>query len=272
MFRPADIITLTTDFGLNDAYVGQLKGAALCRNSAVQLIDLCHAIPRQDILSAALSLRTSYSFFPRGTVHLAVVDPGVGSERGIFVAASADEEYLFIAPDNGTLSLLFADQIIHRIRCLENSTLSTAHVSSTFHGRDIMAPAAAALAGGFPFAQVGPTVPITSCVQLDLSKPVITAERIEGKVLQVDHFGNIRTNIIKDDLDTFEPSAVGSIMVGKHRISGLCGTYADVSSGELVALIDSAGYLEIALNMGNAAGFVGCAPDDPVIVFLKKKK
>ncbi|MDU9050487.1 MAG: SAM-dependent chlorinase/fluorinase [Candidatus Electrothrix sp. Rat3] len=144
--QPSGIISLITDFGLIDPYVGQMKGSVLRRNPRAQLVDLSHAIPRQDIIGAAIVLHSSYAFFPVGTVHLIVVDPGVGSQRRILAAAG--DEQIFMAPDNGIFSLLLRDQIVTRVYQLEKKELFSDVVSSTFHGRDIMGPVAAALAGG----------------------------------------------------------------------------------------------------------------------------
>ncbi len=165
--QPSGIISLITDFGLIDPYVGQMKGTILRRNPRAQLVDLSHAIPRQDITGAAIVLHSSYAFFPPGTVHLVVVDPGVGSQRRILAAAG--DEQIFVAPDNGILSLLLRDQIISRVYCVEQRELFADTVSPTFHGRDIMGPVAAALAGGLvELAAVGSEVSPDSCVCLDL--------------------------------------------------------------------------------------------------------
>ena len=150
----ANIITLTTDFGLQDPYVGQVKGAILKNNISVRIIDLCHFIPAHDILTAAVAIRTSYSYFPNGSIHLVIVDPGVGSQRRILAAAT--EHHLFIAPDNGTLSLLFKDNRIQTVHRVENASLFPSEISATFHARDIMAPVAARLGLGLALRQSPP--------------------------------------------------------------------------------------------------------------------
>jgi len=262
----ANIITLTTDFGLEDSYVGQVKGAILKNNISVSVIDICHSIPAHDILSAAITIHTSYRYFPRGSVHLIIVDPGVGSQRNILVAAT--EEHLFIAPDNGVLSLLFKDSEFKSIHRVENASLFPSEVSSTFHARDIMAPIAAALAGGMPLDTVGPSVQITSCVLMELPEPVISENKIDGQILHIDRFGNIRTNITTTDLSTFQPMNFGGIRLRGHQVDTISNTYSDAPSGRLVALIDSSGYLEIAMNRGNAAELTKCKQGDPILLII----
>lgn len=266
----ANIVTLTTDFGLEDAYVGQVKGAILKSNISVNIIDLCHSIAAHDILSAAVTIRTSYTYFPTGTIHLIIVDPGVGSQRRILAAAS--ENQLFIAPDNGVLSLLFQDNIIQTVHRVENSSLFPSEISSTFHARDIMGPIAGALAGGMPVDKVGPKAAINSCVQLNIPQPAVSKNKVDGQVLHIDRFGNIRTNInitaahLTRDLTRFS-----GVRIKGHQVDTISSTYADTPEGSLVALIDSGGYLEIAVNKGNAAALTKCRIGTPLILLLEKK-
>ncbi len=259
-----NIITLTTDFGLEDPYVGQMKGAILRRNISARIIDLTHAVTPHDILTGAITIRTSYRYFPDGAIHLVVVDPEVGTQRGI-LAAEADKHF-FIAPDNGLLSLLIMDKKINRIHRVENSSLFPAEISGTFHGRDIMAPVAAALAAGLPLDKVGPETPFADCVQLDIPEPTIDNHHITGQMLHIDHFGNIRTNITTRHLSRFQPAGFTAITISGHTINAISSTYCNQPAGELVALIDSSGYLEIAVNKGNAAQLTGCSAGEPVIV------
>eukprot|EP00923_Selenidium_pygospionis_P006352 GHVN01010952.1.p1 GENE.GHVN01010952.1~~GHVN01010952.1.p1 ORF type:complete len:285 (-),score=7.00 GHVN01010952.1:108-962(-) len=273
--QPSGIISLITDFGLIDPYVGQMKGAILSKNPRAQLVDLSHAIPRQDIIGAAIVLHSSYAFFPVGTVHLIVVDPGVGSQRRM-LAAEGDEQ-IFVAPDNGILSLLLRDQIVNRVHCIEEKKLFADTVSATFHGRDIMGPVAAVLAGGLDVDAVGSEVSPDSCVYLDLPVASVSEKKIIGQVLQIDHFGNIRTTIRSADLQHLErlkyleqPLASPQrcqVQVNEQLvIQSISATYAEAGPGELVALIDSAGYLEIAVNRGNAAELTRCCIGDRVQV------
>ncbi len=263
VFKSANCISLLTDFGLEDAYVGQMKAVILSRNPTAQIIDLCHALPCQDIQAAALMLHASWSFFPAGTVHVTVVDPGVGTCRHILVALSAEQ--LFIAPDNGILFPLIEEQISTQIRILKNPTLFATKSSSTFHGRDIMAPAAARLASGFPFAEVGPVVEPAACVRLHLSKPLITENRIQGQILSSDHFGNLRTNIREADLQCLAPLAHLRVSICGKQLS-ISKTYAETQPGALLALLDSAGYLEIAVNQGKATKLLACTVGETVAV------
>jgi S-adenosylmethionine hydrolase len=263
----ANIITLTTDFGLQDPYVGQVKGAILKNNISVRIIDICHSIPAHDILTAAITIRTSYNYFPHGSIHLVIVDPGVGSQRRILAADSG--HHLFIAPDNGTLSLLFKDKRIKTVHRVENASLFPSEISSTFHARDIMAPIAAALAAGMPLDEVGPIAKTSSCVRLDLPEPVVFETKIEGQALHIDRFGNIRTNITTADLSRFQPSSFNGVRIKGHQVNSISSTYADSPPGSLVAVIDSAGYLEIAVNRGNAAQVTKCRINDPLIVLME---
>ena len=259
-----NIITLTTDFGLEDPYVGQMKGAILKRNISARIIDLTHAITPHDILTGAITIRTSYRYFPDETIHLIVVDPEVGTQRGI-LAAEADN-HLFIAPDNGLLSLLVMDKKMNKVHRVENSSLFPAEVSGTFHGRDIMAPVAAALAAGLPIDKVGPETSFSDCVKLDIPEPVIDNHHITGQMLHIDHFGNIRTNITTRHLSRFQPASFTGITISGYTINAISSTYGNQPAGKLVALIDSSGYLEIAVNKGNAAELTECSPGESVIV------
>jgi len=259
-----NIITLTTDFGLEDPYVGQMKGAILQRNISARIIDLTHAVTPHDILAGAITIRTSYRYFPDETIHLIVVDPEVGTQRSI-LAAEADK-HLFVAPDNGLLSLLIMDKKMNKVHRVENSSLFPAEVSGTFHGRDIMAPVAAALAAGLPIDKVGPETSFSDCVQLDIPEPVIDNHHIIGQMLHIDHFGNIRTNITTRHLSRFQPADFTGITISDHTINAISSTYSTQPPGKLVALIDSSGYLEIAVNKGNAAELTGCSSGESIIV------
>jgi hypothetical protein len=263
VFQANNLVTLLTDFGLDDPYVGQLKGAMLCRNPTVRIIDLCHAVPHQDILAAARTLHASYSYFPPGSIHLTIVDPGVGSQRRLLAAFS--DEHLFIAPDNGILSLLLKEQMIKSVRLLGNPSLFAQNISPTFHGRDIMAPAAAALAGGFPYQDIGRQVEVASCLQLPLPRPVMAVGSITGQVIQIDHFGNLRTNITQAAVERLASSGQVTVSIRGQQVS-LGRIYAEVDPGCLLALIDSAGYLELAVNRDSAAQVLGCAVGEPVLV------
>ncbi len=264
--RFANLITLTTDFGLQDPYVGQMKGAILKRNITARMIDLTHAVPPHDVLNGAITIRASYNYFPKGTVHLVVVDPGVGSQRKI-LAVMADG-HLFIAPDNGLITLLVKENKIQAAYRVENSSLFPREVSATFHGRDIMAPVAAALADGMELDMVGPKIEVSACVLLDLPEPNFDENGITGQVLYIDNFGNIRTTITTAHLGHYQPASFSGVYIGDNQINAISATYSDQPEGELVATIDSAGYLEIAVNRGSAAQKTNCRKGDPVAVIM----
>ncbi len=266
----ANLITLTTDFGLEDPYVGQMKGAILKRNNFARIVDLTHAIAPHDILQGAVTIRTSYRYFPDATIHLVVVDPEVGTQRNI-LAARADR-HIFIAPDNGLLTLLAIDNKIEVVHRVENQSLFPVEVSSTFHGRDIMAPVAAALAGGLPLDEVGPETLFADCISLDIPEPTVEKDTIRGHMLHCDRFGNIRTTITSRHLSAFQPAAFAGITIGDLQIDSISSTYGDTPPGEPVAVIDSSGYLEIAINRGNAALELACQPGEEILVHFRPEK
>ena len=265
--RKQRVITLTTDFGLQDTYAGQLKGAIYTVHPTVRIVDLCHAIPRHDILAAAVAIHASYAVFPAGTVHLIIVDPGVGSNRPILAAAS--HKQFFIAPDNGILSLFFQDNSIEKIHRVENRALFREEISAVFHGRDIMAPVAATLANGMELDELGSAVSVASCVQLNLPQPVIGPSTIEGQTLSIDGFGNICTNIRESDLAELS-TGTWIVRIGTHTVplKGMM-TYADAAKGSLLTLSDSSGFLEISVNQGNAAETIKCVIASPVTIRRK---
>jgi len=267
--RVVNLITLTTDFGLQDPFVGQMKGAILRYNLKARIVDLTHAIEPHNILAGAVTIRAGYHSFPKGSVHLVVVDPGVGSQRKI-IAMEADS-HLFIAPDNGSLTFIMRDREVQAVHRVENRALFPSEISATFHGRDIMAPVAAALASGMPLAQVGPKTSVGKCVQLDLPVTEFDEHGIIGRVIHVDRFGNIRTTITSSTLAKYQPSSFAGIFIGRHSIHAISSTYSDVAPGELLAVIDSAGHLEIAVNRGNAAQRTGCRIGDPVNVMMEQE-
>ena len=255
------IITLTTDFGLTDAYVAAMKGVMLSINPRAKLIDICHTIQPQNIYQAGFVLSTAYPFFPRKTIHLVVVDPGVGTERRAIILRTPLAD--FVAPDNGALSYVihsFTKPMPNKANhqqvelgpeleavAITKPEFWRSPVSPTFHGRDIFAPVAARLSLGLPPTDFGEA--ITSVVTLPLPCPHQASDgSLVGHVLHIDSFGNLITNIKNDDL----PKSKGTITieVGNHVIAGLSRTYAE---GEgLLALIGSNGYLEVSLKGGSA--------------------
>ncbi len=261
------IITLTTDFGLEDEYVGVLKGVLLSFLPEVQIIDISHAIRPQDIQGAAAILSRSCGFFPDSTVHLAVVDPGVGSSRPL-LALKTDRQ-VFVGPDNGIFSpFLQEDSIqIHRI---SNDCLYLSPVSPTFQGRDIMAPVAAQLAGGMAIGTVGPAVPPENCCIIDTGRPQISNNQLVGEIVAMDHFGNLRTNITGMDINRFAGKEPITLEIGARVIEGLQLTYSETERGKLIALLDSSNSVEIAVVCGNAWQEIHARPRQKVVVRLER--
>ncbi len=248
------IVTLTTDFGLSDAYVGALKGVLLSIRSDLTLIDLSHLIPPQDILRGSEVLAGSFRFYPPGTVHLAVIDPGVGSIRRILAISTAGQ-YL-VGPDNG-LFTPFLENTSTLVYHVTNDSLFLHPVSMTFHGRDIMAPVAARLAEGLDISRVGKRVPREDCILLQREACSRIGETIFGRIVGRDHFGNLRTTITEKAISKLPGSGDVSLVAGNLRIEGLSTVYADKQAGDLIALVDSQGFVEIAVVDGDAAALTG---------------
>ena len=253
------IITLLTDFGLEDAYVGIVKGVILSINPSATVVDISHNIPPQDIVRAAFLMETSYRFFAPGTLHVAVVDPGVGGDRSI-VGVDVNG-HRFLAPDNGVLTAVLAEGAADCAVRVENSRFFLDPVSRTFHGRDIFAPVAAHLSTGLDLNTLGPAVDPGSLVRLGLPRPVLTnTMELVGAVLTSDRFGNLITNIRERDLiPLIGKSDMSGLMIqaGGRAIHGVSETYATVAAGELLVVIGSTGCLEISIRGGNAKRLLG---------------
>lgn len=246
------IITVLSDFGSRDAYVAAMKGVILGINPEARLVDLTHEIPPHDIMAAAFVLAEAAPFFPERTIHLAVVDPGVGSaRRGL--AAQARGQYC-IGPDNGLFHFLFRDAPDLAIVSLENPAYFLAEVAATFHGRDIFAPVAAHLSRGLALEKLGPA--ITDPVLLPVSEPVFGGDLVEGQIVYVDRFGNLVSNIIWDKMAKWLDAGELRLEVGRLSLNRLSRTYADAAPGEALALKGSHGYLEIACRQANAASLL----------------
>jgi S-adenosylmethionine hydrolase len=263
LFRPP-IITLLTDFGLKDAYVGIMKGVILSLSPDARLVDLSHEAPPQDILSGALMLQSAWRYFPPGTIHLAVVDPGVGSRRRLLGAASGEQ--FFVGPDNGLFSLVFAEQTPFMAVSLENPQYFLASIAATFHGRDILAPVAAHLSLGVPLTAFGPA--LSDPVRLDWPAPEFGEKEVHGQIISSDHFGNLITNITMGSLQSWLRGRSVSFRVHGRVIPQLATTYSDVPPGALLALGGSHGYLEIACRQGSAAQELEAAVGDRVVVTI----
>jgi S-adenosylmethionine hydrolase len=268
----APVITLTTDFGLGDAYVAAMKGVILSVNPAATLVDVSHVVRPQDIRQASFILSTAYSWFPAGTIHLAVVDPGVGTDRKAVILSTP--EAVFVAPDNGILSFILHEHGVvpaaGLARLVPESGLRAiaiteprfwrTPVSATFHGRDVFAPVAAYLSLGTPLSDFGKD--IDSLAAFEVPVPHREANgSLKGAVLHIDSFGNLISNIRERDLPAGARISVGA---GREVIRGLSRTY---SSGRgLLALIGSSGRLEISLRDGNAADYLHVQVGDEIIV------
>src|SRR5881409_1581170 len=239
------IITLTTDFGLADPFVAIMKGVILGIAPDAQLVDITHDVGAYNVLEAAFVIDSTYRYFPEGTVHLIVVDPGVGSARRPIAAVA--NGHIFVAPDNGVIScVLQTGRTAPSVYWINNASLFLKPVSQTFHGRDIFAPIAAHLARGTPIESVGPR--IVDFVKKALPTPRPQGDRLVGTVLRVDKFGNIVTNLRRNHL-----SRGFSIRLRGLSITRLCSSFSEAEPGEFFAIEGSTGYIELALNQGSAA-------------------
>ena len=259
------IITLTTDFGTSDAYVGTMKGVILGINPNVRVVDLTHAVPPQDIHEAAFTIHSAYRYFPKGTIHTVVVDPGVGSDRQAIVCEI--DGTFFVCPDNGVLAYLLRDVdggVEHRMNAvaIQNPAYYLPEVSNTFHGRDIFAPVAAYLSRGVPLVDIGP--PVENLVQLPIPIPEVSGNTITGQIVKIDRFGNAITNISESAL-AGEVSGY-EIKVQGVRLTRINRAYAESAVGEPLAIIGSFGLLEIAINGGSAEKQLGLKRGDAAVI------
>ena len=248
-------ITFLTDFGTTDPYVGAMKGAALSVNPDVQLVDLSHEVVPHDIADAGYVLGQAFRYYPAGTVHVAVVDPGVGSERRILAAEV--EGHVLMAPDNGLLSVALRGAEPARTIAVANTAYYRHPVSLTFHGRDVFAPVAAHLTLGVALDAMG------AAVADYVRAAVATARRgagvVEGEVIHVDHFGNLITNISRQDVEALRHESPGelAVSIGATPVGPLYRTYAEVGVGDLLAVIGGGGLLEVSANQSSAADVLG---------------
>jgi len=262
------IITLLTDFGLTDEYVGVMKGVILGICPQARIVDISHAIAAQDIGAAAHMLQATVGYFPAGTVHMVVVDPGVGSRRRLVAGAIGGQ--FVVGPDNGALWPLLASFQVQRVYQLRQSRYFLPEISHTFHGRDIMAPVSAHIARGVPLARLGPEMPIDKLVRVDPAEVSIAAHEIRGQIIGSDHFGNLLTNIDQQQLRLMAGGAAPllRITLNGQVVCGLSAAYAAKPPGTAVALIGSRGRLEIAVNQGRACDFFGAVAGDALTVHM----
>lgn len=248
------IITLTTDFGIGSPYVAQMKGVVLGFCPEATIVDITHAVPAQNILAGAIALRDASMQFPAGTIHISVVDPGVGTARQLIYLESAGQRY--VGPDNGLFSLVTREHGLTRLVALTNREYWGAHISSTFHGRDIMAPVAARLALGLDPQALGEE--LHELITLRWPAPQSTAEAFCGEIVYFDSFGNAVSNVHRRDVAAWNArDAALHVQFGVHLVRGLSATYGSHPPGEVVALYGSGDYLEIAVVNGSAQAKLG---------------
>jgi len=262
------IVTFTTDFGLQDHYVGTMKGVVLNINPDAELVDISHSVQAFDVLDGALTITQAYRYFPSETIHLVVVDPGVGSARRPIVVTT--ERHVFVAPDNGVLSLVYERESRLSVRHITSEHYFLQPVSATFHGRDIFARVAGYLSKGVEPAKFGEE--ITDFVRFAAPKPKAINERmLRGVVLKVDKFGNIVTNITPQDAPALFQSNPPKfkIMVGAQEVNELKAAYAEGAPGKVFAIVGSMGYLEVAANRASAAEILGAKKGLEVGVILE---
>jgi S-adenosyl-L-methionine hydrolase (adenosine-forming) len=240
------ILTLTTDFGLADHYVGVMKGVILDVCPRARIVDISHQVTPYAIAEAAYLIAQSYRWFPKKTVHVVVVDPGVGSERRAILVEAAGQ--YFVGPDNGVFSMVMAREK-YKARVIANERYFRRPVSRTFQGRDVFAPSGAHLAAGVPAARMGKTC--LDAVRVNLTPP---------QVLHIDHFGNIVTNLRANDLKVER----ASLKIGRATLSRVATHYAEMEPGRLFLIEGSSGYVEVSMNRGSAAERIGCRAGDMI--------
>ena len=263
MTRP--IITLTTDYGTGDHLVGAIKGVILNINAEVNIVDITHDVLPHDILDGALAIGHAYKYFPARTIHVVVVDPGVGTQRRPLVVAAG--QHYFVGPDNGVLSEAYGNgDELHAWHVTSNHYFLHP-VSNTFHGRDIFAPVAAWLSKTWQPSTFGD--PVTDLVRFNVPKPKVTENTLKGAVLRTDRFGNLITNITPEDAPKmFATDGKFTIRVGNGQMNKLVQTFGQGAAGEAIAFLGSGGYLEIGVNKGSAAKTLGVGRGAEVTVEL----
>lgn len=263
MDAPSSIITLTTDFGLDDFFVGAMKGVILSINPSITIVDITHTIRPHDIRDAAFTLAQAYGEFPSGTIHVVVVDPGVGSSRKPILLTTS--RYAFIGPDNGVFSFIYAEEEIEHIIHITADQYFRQPISQTFHGRDIFAPTAAWLSKG-----IDPTCfghPLTDVVKFDLPRPrAISPTHIRGHVIHIDRFGNLITNLTSKDVPPEAARSGTRFIINDHTIIRFQSHFAEAPPGEPFAILGSTGRWEIAINQDSAAERLNASVDTPIDV------
>jgi S-adenosyl-L-methionine hydrolase (adenosine-forming) len=265
--RPNPLITLTTDFGLEDHYAGTMKGVILARCPHATVVDISHNVPSFSVWSGAYTIDQAAPYFPSGTIHIVVIDPGVGTDRKP-ILVQAIQQY-FIAPDNGVLSLVVRRETGHAVvREIANRELFLPRSSSTFHGRDVFAPVAAALAAGIVQTEsVGPLLSdmeVLDSITTSSSGP----QQWTGAVLSVDHFGNVITNFKASEFPSLSSGSF-ELQTSKQVVSTLRATFGGAPAGSFFAFLGSSGYIELGINQGNAAQSLQLSPGDSLLLRLR---
>jgi len=250
---PSGLITLTTDFGQADHFAGVMKGVILGIAPRARIVDISHEVAPYNVTDASFVIAQAWRYFPRGTIHVVVVDPGVGSSRRPLLAQAGG--HFFVAPDNGVLSTIY-EASPHKVRAITNSKLMRKEISRTFHGRDVFAPAAAHLASGVAPGRFGK--PIRDYVRSWSIKPLRLGEQVwRGTILKTDGFGNLITNFQIDEFAGIKIRPF-ELRAGAARIRRLAVNYAETEIGEVFVIAGSSGYVEIAANQASAASRIGC--------------
>ena len=263
LHRP--IITLTTDYGTNDHLVGVMKGVILSINPEATVVDITHGVLAHDVLDGALTIGQAYNYFPPRTIHVVVVDPGVGTTRRPILVAS--DQHYFVAPDNGVLSAVYDNTEALYVWNITSEHYFRQPISNTFHGRDVFAPVAAWLSKSWQSSAFGDAV--EDFVRFAIPKPRVNGNSIRAIVLKVDNFGNLITNLKAEDAPALVAAdAKFAIKVGKGEVTKLLPTFANGAAGEVFGVIGSSGYLEISVNKGNAAKVLGVGRGAEVAVEL----
>lgn len=245
----SQIVTLLTDFGAKDAYVGAMKGAILEICPEAIIIDISHEVARHNVLEGAFILSQASPYFPEGSVHLAVVDPGVGTERRRIIVKGSRS--LYVGPDNGVLSLAAEKEGVVKVFEIKNEKFMLPHPSRTFEGRDIFAPTAAYLARGVDIEEFGPE--IKGFTGFSIPKPEKWSKKLRGEIIHTDNFGNITTNIPEDMFGEFAEGKSIKVSIGKiSKNCPLCRAYGEVSAGSPLIIPGSSGFIEVAVNQGSA--------------------
>jgi S-adenosylmethionine hydrolase len=251
MIESCGLVTITTDFGSKEAYVGMMKGAIYCANPHARIVDITHDVAPHDIIGAAFTLARAYEYFPEGTVHVAVIDPEVGGKRLNIVVRTS--RFFFVGPNNGIFALALSRERDVEIREIVNPPFVRPRVSSTFHGRDVYGPCAGQISGGSAFEAVGPAV--EQLVRLDYPKTRQDGDTLVGEIVSVDSFGNLITNISEHTLKSFAGRRKIEIYFANERFNEIRDHYSEVPKKTPLILYSSSGYLEISMNEGNAARY-----------------